>query len=79
MQGFAINQDGKFMIYSGFDNGKAILTVENEKDFKNVKYIDVYDIFNFNKNCPLQPPPKSLNRLHEKHINNYLKGIKQNG
>ena len=76
IQGFNLTLDGKYCIYSGFNNGGAIVTVENARGFKNITLKDAHDIFNNRTVCPLNAPDATLSKRHNRHI---LKGIKQNG
>lgn len=75
MQGFTFNKNGNFILLSGFNNGLAVLTVENKKGFKTI-HINVARAMLNKSVCPLNAPDSALNKLHKQHIN---KGIKQNG
>lgn len=74
IQGFNFTHDGRYCIYSGFSNGKAVLTVENVRGFKNITLKDSISIFNNKTVCPLNAPNLSLRKRHKQHINKFLKG-----
>lgn len=71
MQGFNLTPDGRYCIFSGFSNGKAVLTTENKKGFKTIP-IDVARAMLNKTVCPLNAPDSALNKLHKQHINNFL-------
>ena len=69
LQGFTILTNGKFVLYSGFNNGKAILTTENKKGFETIP-LDVCRAMLNKSVCALNAPDAALNK---RHINNFLK------
>ena len=72
LQGFTILTNGKFVLYSGFNNGKAILTTENKKGFETIPLDVARDMLNKSV-CALNAPDTALNKRHKQHINNFLK------
>ena len=70
LQGFTILTNGKFVLYSGFNNGKAILTTE--KGFETIPLDVSRDMLNKSV-CALNAPDTALNKRHKQHINNFLK------
>lgn len=75
IQGFTMLPDGRYCMYTGFSNGKAVLTAEKVRGFEKITIKDAYSIFNDKTVCPLRAPDLSLRKRHRRHINNYLKGI----
>ena len=72
LQGFTIKQDGKFVLYSGFSNGKAVLTIENKRGFETIP-INVARSMMLNKSvCALNAPDSALSKRHKQHINKFF-------
>ena len=72
LQGFTITQNAKFVLYSGFSNGKAVLTIENKRGFETI-HINVARDMMLNKSvCALNAPDSALNKRHKQHINQFL-------
>ena len=76
LQGFTIS-DGKFVLYSGFSDGRAVLTTENKRGFETIP-INVARSMMLNKSvCALNAPNAALNKRHKQHINQFW--MKQSG
>lgn len=72
LQGFSINKNGNFVLYSGFNNGMAVLTTENKRGFETVS-LDVARSMLNKSVCTLNAPNAALNKRHKRHINNFFK------
>ena len=73
LQGFSINEDGKFVYCSGFSNNKAILTAENKRGFETLPINVARDMLNKSV-CVLNAPDAALSKQHNRNINKFLKG-----
>ena len=72
LQGFTISQNGKFVLYSGFSDGRAVLTIENKRGFETIP-IDVARSMMLNKSvCALNAPDSALSKRHKQHINKFF-------
>ena len=73
LQGFTITQNAKFVLYSGFSNGKAVLTIENKRGFETIPIDVARQIMMLNKSvCVLNAPNAALSKRHKQHINQFL-------
>ena len=70
LQFFSINQAGKFVLCSGFSNGKAILTTE--KGFETMPLNVARAMLNKSV-CVLNSPDAALSKRHNNHIRKFLK------
>ena len=75
LQGFTINQNGNFILFSGFNNGVALTTAENKKGFETIPINVARQMLNKSV-CPLNAPSEALSKRHKRHINNFLNKIR---
>ena len=75
LQYFTINQNGNFILFSGFNNGVAILTAENKKGFETIPIGVARQMLNKSV-CVLNAPSAGLSKRHKRHICNFLKQIR---
>ena len=73
LQGFTIMQNGKAVLYSGFSNGFAVLTIENKRGFETIPINVARYYMMLNKSvCVLNAPDSALSKRHKQHINQFL-------
>ena len=72
LQFFTINQNGNFILCSGFKKSGAILTTENRKGFETIPNDVARSMLNKSV-CVLNAPDSALNKRHKQHIRNFLK------
>ena len=76
LQGFTI-QDGKFVLYSGFSDRRAVLTIENKRGFETIP-INVARAMLNKSVCALNAPDSTLSKRHKQHINQFLSTDEKN-
>ena len=70
LRGFTINENGNFVLYSGFNNGKAIVTPEKGVGFEIIP-TSIARVMLRTSVCPLRAPDSELSKRHNRQVRYY--------